>query len=152
MPITFLDLAVHRGAKRQEDQTGINGAEFERVGLQIMGGCEVCGASLAAYNGYPAKSGYWRCSHDIGNEGFETVEEANRFIFGANEREELGDVVQVHDSQIRVGMIGETDHIFNGKGFIVIREGDQEIGPMNVGELVCLINSLTDVAQTAIYG
>jgi hypothetical protein len=84
-PVTILELAEHRGAK-QDEHGGINGAEFERVGLPIMGGCQVCGATVAAYNACPSKSGYLRCANGcIGGDGFSDVAEANRFIFGADD-------------------------------------------------------------------
>jgi len=81
--ITILDLALHRGAKADEDGS-INGSEFEKVGLPLLGGCELCGACIAAYNACPSKSGYFRCAGEdgcIGNSGWESVEEANREIF-----------------------------------------------------------------------
>jgi len=54
---TILDIALHWGA--QEDENGgINGGEFERLGLPIMGGCQNCEASIAAYNAYPGLNGY----------------------------------------------------------------------------------------------
>ena len=82
MPITIRDLALHRGAL--EVNGGINGAEFHRVGLNILGGCAGCGATLAAYNAYPTKSGYWRCADCVYEraDGYETVEEANEEMFG----------------------------------------------------------------------
>ena len=77
MSITILEVAYQRLA----EQTGkpvaefgpVNGADLESVHLQIMGGCENCGATLAAYNGYPSTSGYWRCSGCLGEHGFESV-------------------------------------------------------------------------------
>lgn len=84
MPITVRELAIHRGAI--EVDGSINGAEFERVGLPMMGGCESCEASIAAYNAYPSKGGYLRCRDCISTtEGYETVEEANKAIFGSTE-------------------------------------------------------------------
>ena len=53
---TVLDIAKAWGAK--EVDGGINGGEFERLGLPMMGGCQVCGATIACYNSYPAKNGY----------------------------------------------------------------------------------------------
>ncbi len=55
-------------------------ADFQEAGLAMMGGCQSCGASIAAYNAYPSRSGYWRCADCIheGN-GFETCEEADAF-------------------------------------------------------------------------
>jgi hypothetical protein len=43
------------------------------VGLDMLGGCVVCEASIASYNGYPSKSGYWKCADDIGEDGFDSV-------------------------------------------------------------------------------
>lgn len=79
MPITIRDLAIHRGAHQNDG--GINGAEFNRVGLAIMGGCIGCGASLAAYNAYPSKEGYWCCKDCIGDSGWDDVQTANTDIF-----------------------------------------------------------------------
>lgn len=56
--ITILEVAKARGVK--EDDTGtINGAEFERVGLSIMGGCQICEATLGCYNAHPGRNGFW---------------------------------------------------------------------------------------------
>jgi hypothetical protein len=71
--ITILDLALSRGAKEVDGR--ISGDEFNRLGLPIMGGCEYCGATIGAYNAYPSKSGYLRCSDCIGSDGFETTQE-----------------------------------------------------------------------------
>ena len=79
-PITIRELAIHRGA--QEDENGINGAEFDRVGLAIMGGCGGCHATLAAYNAFPSKSGWWMCKDCIGDDGYQSVVIANADIFG----------------------------------------------------------------------
>jgi hypothetical protein len=50
--------------------------------LPILGGCEICEATVAAYNACPSKTGFLRCKNGcIEDEGWETVEEANRAIF-----------------------------------------------------------------------
>lgn len=75
MSVTILDVAKARGA-REDERGGINGAEFARVGLPIIGGCQFCGATVAAYNACPSQSGYLRCANGcIDNDGFETVAE-----------------------------------------------------------------------------
>lgn len=79
--ITILELAEHRGLKRDE-QGRSNMGDFWDVGLDLMGGCEICHASIAAYNAYPSKSGYWRCADCICDDGWESVEKANEDIFG----------------------------------------------------------------------
>jgi hypothetical protein len=78
MPITIKDLASHRLGFEAS-----NGQHFYDAGLDILGGCAGCEASLAAYNGYPSKSGYWKCKDCIGPNGWDTVESANKDIFDA---------------------------------------------------------------------
>ena len=79
--VTVLELAIHRGAKVAEDGS-VSGAEINRVGLPVLGGCISCGATVAAYNACPSRSGYLKCSEDcIGGDGWETVEEANAELF-----------------------------------------------------------------------
>lgn len=79
--ITILQLALYRGAGKNDDGS-INGGAIEAVGLPFFGGCEVCGASIVAYNACPSRSGSLRCmSGCIEDAGYETVEEANRAIF-----------------------------------------------------------------------
>jgi hypothetical protein len=42
-------------------------------GVDIIGGCQNCCATIAVYHAYPSKSGYWRCADCIGENGFATV-------------------------------------------------------------------------------
>jgi hypothetical protein len=78
MSITILDVAKARGVK--EDANGaISGAEFERVGLPFLGGCQHCGESLAAYNMYPTKTGFVACEVHAEGIGFSTIEEFEAF-------------------------------------------------------------------------
>ena len=42
-------------------------------GVDILGGCQGCHATIACYNAYPSTSGYWRCADCIGNDGYATV-------------------------------------------------------------------------------
>ncbi len=42
-------------------------------GVDILGGCQGCHATIAAYNAYPSTSGYWRCADCIGDHGYATV-------------------------------------------------------------------------------
>lgn len=87
-PVTILKLALYR-LGLPDDTSSLNGAQFAEVGLQIMGGCEVCGATLAAYNACPSKSGYWRCLNGcIGNDGWYDVALADREIAAMAEQED----------------------------------------------------------------
>lgn len=83
--ITILDLALYRGAAELPNGS-INGEEIARVGLPIMGGCYVCGASVACYNAAPTRTGYLACVECVADgQGFDSVNEANEFIFGEAE-------------------------------------------------------------------
>jgi hypothetical protein len=84
MTITVLDVALAWGAK-QDDDGSINGAEFDRVGLPLFGGCQCCHASIAAYNAYPSQSGFLRCEDCIGDMGFNTVKEFENWDREPNE-------------------------------------------------------------------
>ncbi len=76
MSITILQLAEHRLWREP-----VTGADFESAGLAIMGGCGVCGASIAAYNAHPSKAEVWKCSGCIGDDGYATVQEADAALF-----------------------------------------------------------------------
>lgn len=85
-PVTILDVAKARGV--QEGEHGISGGEFDRVGLPMMGGCEVCGATVAAYNACPSTTGYLRCrSGCIYEDGFATVEAFEAWAATEDEKE-----------------------------------------------------------------
>jgi hypothetical protein len=74
--ITISELADHR-----LEREAMTGQDYSDAGLAILGGCEKCGAGLAAYNAYPTRSGYWRCGDCVGDRGFDTVEAANEALF-----------------------------------------------------------------------
>ena len=90
MPITVLDLAIHRGAK-EDPNGGLSAEAIEATGLPIISGCGPCGESLGPFDAYPSKLGSIRCKDCIGQNGFETVEEANAFIFPPEDEDTLSD-------------------------------------------------------------
>src|SRR5215468_2812495 len=71
MPITILDYV--KSVVGEKDCYPAE--DFSRLGVAIVGGCEGCTATIAAYNAYPSTSGYWRCADCINDTGFATVEE-----------------------------------------------------------------------------
>lgn len=73
--ITILDVALARGAKKDPGTDSIPQDEFRRVGVAMIGGCQVCQATIAAYNAHPSKSGFWKCQDCIVDTGFATVAE-----------------------------------------------------------------------------
>ena len=69
MPITILDYV-----KSVVGDKDLYTAEDCLIsGVDILGGCQGCQATIACYNAYPSTSGYWRCADCIGNTGFATV-------------------------------------------------------------------------------
>ncbi len=75
MPITILDYV--KSIVGEKDSYPAE--DFRSFGVDLMGGCEICCATIAAYNGYPSRSGYWRCADCIGGDGFTSVEEFVNF-------------------------------------------------------------------------
>ena len=47
--------------------------DFYRCGVEMLGGCERCEATIGPWNAYPSKSGYWRCGDCLGATGYETI-------------------------------------------------------------------------------
>jgi hypothetical protein len=71
VPITILDYVKSVVGEK----TIYTVEDFAGAGVEMIGGCQVCGATLGPYNAYPAKSGYWHCADCIGDDGFTTVEQ-----------------------------------------------------------------------------
>ena len=69
MPITILDYV--KSVVGEKDIYSPD--DFYRSGVDILGGCQGCHATLAAYNAYPSTSGFWRCADCIGQSGFATI-------------------------------------------------------------------------------
>ena len=69
MPITILDYVKSVVG----DKDFYTAEDCLISGVDILGGCQRCAATLAAYNAYPSTSGYWRCADCIGSDGYATV-------------------------------------------------------------------------------
>jgi hypothetical protein len=57
------------------DKPSYTGEDHWNAGVGILGGCEICLATIASYNAYPARSGFWRCGDCIGDDGYPTAGE-----------------------------------------------------------------------------
>lgn len=81
MFVTALQVAEARGLKPSPNGSGYSAGAFAAVGIPFLGGCARCYATIAAYNAYPSKTGYWLDGQCIeGTDlGFETVEEFEAF-------------------------------------------------------------------------
>lgn len=92
--VTILDLAKHlwakdpaRGPAWVAEHESYSGADFDAVGLPIMGGCAVCEATVAAYNACPSKSGYLKCAGGcIEGDGWYDVANCAEDVFGKEAR------------------------------------------------------------------
>ena len=69
MPITILDYVKSVVG----DKDLYTAEDCLASGVDILGGCQGCHATIACYNAYPSTSGYWRCAGCIGTSGFATV-------------------------------------------------------------------------------
>jgi hypothetical protein len=69
MPITILDYVKSVVG----DKDLYTAEDCLASGVDILGGCQGCHATIAVYNAYPSTSGYWRCADCIGNDGYPTV-------------------------------------------------------------------------------
>ena len=69
MPITILDYVKSVVG----DKDLYTAEDCLASGVDILGGCQGCHATIAAYNAYPSTSGYWRCADCIGDDGYATV-------------------------------------------------------------------------------
>ena len=80
MFITALQVAESRGMVPDSDN-GYSGAAFAKVNVPMLGGCAGCHATIAAYNAYPTKTGFWMCDMcvQMSEQGFNTVEEYEAF-------------------------------------------------------------------------
>jgi hypothetical protein len=57
------------------DKPSYYAEDFDRCGVDMFGGCERCETTIAAYNAYPSRWGYWRCAECIGSTGYATIRE-----------------------------------------------------------------------------
>ena len=69
MPITILDYVKSVVG----DKDFYTAEDCLVSGVDILGGCQSCHATIAVYNAYPSTCGYWRCADCIGDTGFATI-------------------------------------------------------------------------------
>lgn len=82
MPVTIHELAVEVHKRRGDDipDHEFSGHFYFDAGYNMLGGCELCGATLAAYNAHPSRSGWWRCGDCIGDDGYGDIDSAYRHV------------------------------------------------------------------------
>ena len=84
-PVTIFDVAVHKSKTLDrtpglpsalialEPEKGLTGEDFDYFGLPMIGGCQGCGAVIAAYNAHPSQTGFLLCRDCVGTRGFPSV-------------------------------------------------------------------------------
>ena len=78
--VSCLDVAIEKGAKQENGS--ICGSEFDRLGIPMLGGCNICGETIGAYNAFPSKDGFLKCRsciHIAG--GFTSAKEMENFKY-----------------------------------------------------------------------
>jgi hypothetical protein len=75
MPITILDYVTSVVGPKDF----YTAEDCLASGVDIIGGCQICAATIAIYNAYPSTSGYWRCADCIGDTGFATITDYQTF-------------------------------------------------------------------------
>lgn len=98
MPITIIDYVKSVVG----DKPAYHGGDFAGNGVAMTGGCEICYATLAAYNAYPSKSGYWRCADHIGDTGYATVAEFTATLTGPG-CPSCGTTENLHETRLTTG-------------------------------------------------
>ncbi len=77
MSVTIFQLAQH--ILKREPRTD---QDFEEAKLPMIGGCLECGATIAAFNAHPTKTGYLMGSCCVTKDvGYDTVQEAQNALF-----------------------------------------------------------------------
>jgi hypothetical protein len=96
MSITILDY-VKSIVGEQDTYTD---DDFFRNGVGILGHCQRCAATLAAYNAYPSTSGFWRCADCIGDTGFATIAEFKARTFAISGCPACGNTDVISETRI----------------------------------------------------
>lgn len=78
--LSVFDVAVAKGGRLINGT--MNGAEFDRLGLPMLSGCQNCGAMCGPGNAYPTKTGFIQCGdcEEMSDLGFSTIEAYELFM------------------------------------------------------------------------
>lgn len=76
MAITMLEVVAQVLGRDLEIESEFSAGDFEQAGRPMLGGCQSCGATIAAYNMFPTRTGFTSCADCLlDGQGFETVED-----------------------------------------------------------------------------
>ena len=96
MPITILEYVKAKTG----DRATYTVEDHRWAGVDILGGCQICAATIASYNAYPSTFGYWRCADCIAGDGFATVEDYQFSIDARAGCPSCGCVDDIHETRI----------------------------------------------------
>ena len=96
MPITILDYVKSVVG----DKDLYTAEDCLASGVDILGGCQGCQATIAAYNAYPSTSGYWCCADCIGQGGFATVADFKAHTFAVVACPACGNADNISETRI----------------------------------------------------
>jgi hypothetical protein len=99
MPITILDYVKSVVGDKDFYTT----EDCLASGVDVLGGCQRCSATLAAYNAYPSTTGYWRCAGCIGGDGFATVADFKAHTFTIVACPACGNTDTISETRITAG-------------------------------------------------
>ena len=99
MPITLLDYVKSVVG----DKDIYTAEDCLASGVDILGGCQGCHATIAAYNAYPSTSGYWRCADCIGDTGFVTVTDFKNHPSAITDCPFCGNADTISETRVTVG-------------------------------------------------
>jgi len=99
MPITILDYVKSVVG----DKDLYTAEDFMNSGVEMLGGCQGCHATIACYNAYPSTSGYWRCADCIGNDGFVTISDLKASLFVPTACPTCGNRDTISETRITTG-------------------------------------------------
>jgi hypothetical protein len=96
-PIRVMDL-VRLRLGLSDAVVEISGSMAADAGFPLIGGCEICHATVSIGNAYPSHSGYWRCRECIGDTGWDSLEDAASDLWGWPTKREQHDLDAQHDA------------------------------------------------------
>jgi hypothetical protein len=99
MPITILDYV----RSVVGDKDFYTAEDCLASGVDILGGCQGCAATIAVYNAYPSISGYWRCADCIGDAGFATIAEFKTYEAAITVCPSCGNADIISETRITTG-------------------------------------------------
>jgi hypothetical protein len=108
MPVTILDYVQSQVGEKDSYPA----VDFHDHGVAIIGGCELCEATLGPYNAYPSITGNWRCGTCIGDTGYPTVADFKAATWPDPDDDDTGIDIMCPDCRDAAHIIEIRSHVF----------------------------------------